>query len=139
MLAVVQRTQRWWETWNTELPYLLFQNTVNSAGVVMAETCSDPTVNNPDLFTGMEDYDSVLRMVGAGHTGLIPTAPLRVSDQDPSMMRAFNRENRTLMTERISAAVPEPWPTTRCRWQACSMPTARVGPANLTVSPHRSP
>lgn len=99
----------WWETWNTELPYLLFQNTVNSAGVVMRrDVFRSHGQNNPDLFTGMEDYDSVLRMVGAGWHGVaIPQRLFEYRIRTSSMMRAFNRENRTLMTERISAAVPE--------------------------------
>lgn len=101
--------QGWWETWNTELPYLLFQNTINSAGVVMRrDVFRAHGQNNPELFTGMEDYDSVLRMVAAGWHGVsIPERLFRYRVRMGSMMRGFNPDNRTLMYERIAAGVPD--------------------------------
>lgn len=99
----------WWETWNTELPFALFQNTLNSAGVVMRrEVFQAHGRNNPDLVTGMEDYDSVLRMVVAGWHGVaIPQRLFHYRVRDGSMRSGFTAGNRTLMYERIAAALPE--------------------------------
>lgn len=95
-----------WLTWNTEFPYLLLHNTLNLASVVhRRDVFRAHGRNNPELITGMEDYDSVLRIAGAGWHGVaIPEKLFFYRYRPNSMVRQFNVANRRLMFERIGRA-----------------------------------
>lgn len=100
-----------WVTWNTEFPYMLFQNPINSACVVhRRRVFRSFGLNNPALITGKEDYDSILRIADAGWHGVaIPERLFWYRVRDDSMHMAFNIENSALMSERIVAATPAPF------------------------------
>ncbi len=95
--------------WNPEPPYLLYHNTLNSAGIICRKQLFlDYGQNNPALFTGMEDYDAVVRMVAAGIAGVaIPEVLFRYRVRSDSMARQFNDDNQLLMYERIAESSPE--------------------------------
>lgn len=81
-----------WPTWDPEPPYLLVHNTVNSSGLVYrTDHFITHGLNDPKFAYGMEDYESVIRMVAAGCRGVVIPEPLFLYRVRPdSMSRQFN-------------------------------------------------
>ncbi|MCL8208201.1 MAG: glycosyltransferase [Actinomycetia bacterium] len=94
-----------WMAWNPEPPYILYHNTVLSGGIVVRrDVFLEAGLNDPGMTFGMEDWDSIIQMVGNGVGGAIIPRPLyyyRV--RRDSMSRAFNRTNREFLYQRIVA------------------------------------
>ncbi|MCL8000025.1 glycosyltransferase [Brucella sp. 21LCYQ03] len=93
-----------WISWNTEPPYILFHNSINTASTVMKRDvflrCGR---NDPDMFVGMEDYESMIRMVSYGFGGVaIPEFLFKYRVRADSMMRSLIRQNDILSYERIA-------------------------------------
>ncbi len=66
-----------WPTWNPEPPYILYHNTVNSSALVYRRAdFMQYGQNSVALQYGMEDYESVIQMIGAGCGGIIIPRPL---------------------------------------------------------------
>ncbi|MFV0463488.1 MAG: glycosyltransferase [Nostocoides sp.] len=91
-------------SWNPEPPFLLYHNMINSSSIVaLADTWLAHGRNNPHMFTGMEDYESVVRMVAAGVAGVaIPQKLYHYRVRRNSMSRQFNKANKLLMYERMT-------------------------------------
>lgn len=94
-----------WIAWNTEPPYVLFHNSINTASTVMKRDvflrCGR---NDPEMFVGMEDYESMVRMVSYGYGGVaIPEFLFRYRVRADSMMRSLIRQNDILSYERIAS------------------------------------
>lgn len=97
-------SQNLWPTWNTELPYILYHNTLNSSALVIRRAwfleCGR---NNPDMAYGMEDWDAVIQMVGHGFGGVaIPEPLFKYRVRPDSMSRGFNRSNVELLYQLMS-------------------------------------
>ncbi|UWF59417.1 glycosyltransferase [Brucella sp. 2716] len=93
-----------WISWNTEPPYILFHNSINTASIVMKRDvflrCGK---NDIDMFVGMEDYESMVRMVSYGFGGVaIPEFLFKYRVHSDSMMRSLIRQNDILSYERIA-------------------------------------
>lgn len=88
-----------WPTWNTEVPYLLYHNTLNSSALVMRrQGFLEFGKNNPEMAYGMEDWDAVIRMVENGWGGVaIPEPLFHYRVRPDSMSRGFNRSNVELL------------------------------------------
>lgn len=83
-----------WPTWNPEPPYFLVHNTVNSSALVFKKRdFLLYGLNDPEMEYGMEDYESVIRMVKNGCPGTIIPEPLfQYRIRPDSMSRQFNRD-----------------------------------------------
>jgi len=84
-----------WPTFNPELPYILYHNTVNSSALVVRKAAFEAVGgNNPAMTYGMEDWEMVIRLVAAGYVGVVIPEPLfRYRIRPDSMSRGFNRHN----------------------------------------------
>ncbi len=97
-----------WPTWNSEPPYLLYHNTVNSSALVYrtAQFLAFGQ-NDPDMLYGMEDYESVIKMVSHGLSGVsIPEPWFFYRVRPDSMSRRFNRDNQLLLYRLIAEKNP---------------------------------
>ena len=94
--------------WNSEPPYVLFHNTMNTAGMVMRRRVFlAHGMNDLEMSYGMEDYESMVRMVAAGFGGVvIPEVLFDYRVRSTSMMRGFTRANDVYCYERIAAKNP---------------------------------
>lgn len=97
-----------WPTWNTEPPYIFYHNTVNSSALIYRrQDFVDHGLNDASMLYGMEDWESVVRMVASGHRGVaIPTPLFHYRIRPDSMSRAFNRENQLYLYGRITELNP---------------------------------
>jgi len=93
-----------WPTWDTELPYLLFHNSLSSSCLVYrTKALLDGGANDPIMKYGMEDYDSVLSMVERGHKAIVITDPNLIYRITPgSMSQQFNYNCVSYLTELIA-------------------------------------
>ena len=84
-----------WPTWNCEPPYLLLHNMINSSSIVARKKdFLTYGLNDPAMEYGMEDYESVLRMVENGCMGIsIPKPLFMYRVRSDSMSRFFNPKN----------------------------------------------
>ncbi|AEJ39600.1 glycosyl transferase family 2 [Sulfobacillus acidophilus TPY] len=84
-----------WPTFNPELPYILYHNTVNSSALIVRKAVFEAVGgNNPAMTYGMEDWETVIRLVAAGYPGVVIPEPLfRYRIRPDSMSRGFNRHN----------------------------------------------
>ena len=90
-------------TWDTELPYLLYHNTLTACCVYKTESVIEYGYNDPQMLYGMEDYDSVINMTKHGRKTIVITEPyFNYRIRHDSMMRGFNYNNVAFLTERIS-------------------------------------
>lgn len=91
--------------WNPEPPYVLFHNTMNTASMVARRRVyHQHGMNDIGMIVGMEDYESMIRMVAAGFGGVvIPDVLFDYRVRSDSMMRGFNRLNDVYSYERIAA------------------------------------
>ncbi|HEX2981550.1 MAG TPA: glycosyltransferase [Anaerolineaceae bacterium] len=79
----------YWPAWNPELPYLLFHNTLVSGSLVYRrQDFLECGLNDTAFNLGMEDYESVIRMVENGRRGVaIPEGWFNYRVRSDSMMR----------------------------------------------------
>lgn len=93
-----------WPTWNPEPPFFLVHNTVNSSSLVYKKKdFLMYGLNDSDMVYGMEDYESVIRMVESGCRGVVITEPhfiYRV--RSDSMSRQFNYDNQSYLYRLIT-------------------------------------
>lgn len=84
-----------WPTWNPEPPFLLVHNMVNSSALVYRRAdFLESGLNDPEMEYGMEDYESVVRMLKEGFRGIIIPEPMfKYRVRRNSMSRGFNRNN----------------------------------------------
>ncbi|HEY1116014.1 MAG TPA: glycosyltransferase [Chitinophagaceae bacterium] len=94
-----------WPTFNPEPPILLFHNTVNSSALVykraafLAKGLNDGNM----VFTGLEDYESVVALTAAGFRGVVLPEPLfRYRVRKDSMIRAVSKNKKLLLYQYIS-------------------------------------
>ncbi|MCL4318510.1 MAG: glycosyltransferase [Firmicutes bacterium] len=98
-----------WPTWNTEPPYLLYHNTINSSALVYRRSeFLALAQNDPEMLYGMEDYESVVRLVAQGLSGVaIPEPWFFYRVRPESMSRAFNADNQQLLYRLIIEKNPD--------------------------------
>jgi glycosyltransferase involved in cell wall biosynthesis len=86
-------------TWNPEPPYALYQNPVNSSSLVYrTEHFMEYGLNDPTMEYGMEDYESMVRMLSRGCQGVvIPEPYFLYRIRADSMFRGFNPNNLNLL------------------------------------------
>lgn len=83
-----------WPSWNPEFPYLLVHNMINSGSVYKKKDFLNCGLNDPQMEYGMEDYESVIRMVKHGCMGVVIPKPYYLYRvRSDSMARNFNRDN----------------------------------------------
>ncbi len=85
-----------WPTWNPEPPYALFHNPLNTSALVyLREHFLAYGLNDPEMEYGMEDYESLVRMIAQGcHGASIPEPYFHYRVRRASMSRAFNPINQ---------------------------------------------
>jgi glycosyltransferase involved in cell wall biosynthesis len=100
-----------WVTFNPEPPYVYYHNLVNSSALVYRrQAFLDSGLNDPDFKFGMEDYESVIRMVSHGGYGIIIPEPWFLYRVRPgSMSRAFNPINLEFSYRLIMEKNPGPY------------------------------
>lgn len=94
-----------WPSWNPELPYLLYHNTMNTSSLVVrrADFLAHGQ-NDPSFRYGMEDWDALVSLVGAGVGGVALPAPLFWYRVRPdSMSRAFRPESLMFLYQKLAA------------------------------------
>ncbi len=98
-------SQDLWPAWNPELPYILYHNTLHSSCLVVRRAdFLEHGVNDPRFVYGLEDWEAVVRMVGAGLGGVALPAPLaRYRVRADSMARAFRPESLMFLYEELLA------------------------------------
>lgn len=94
-----------WPAWNPEPPYILYHNTLHSSCLVVRRAdFLAHGVNDPRFVYGLEDWEAVVRMVGAGLGGVAIPAPLaRYRVRADSMARAFRPESLMFLYEELLA------------------------------------
>jgi len=92
-----------WPSWNPELPYILYHNTMNSSSlVVRRQDFLAYGLNDSAFRYGMEDWDALVSMVGAGVGGVALPAPLFWYRVRPdSMSRGFRPESLTFLYHKL--------------------------------------
>ncbi len=85
-----------WPTWNPEPPYALFHNPLNTSALVyLRDHFLSYGQNDPEMEYGMEDYESMIRMMDHGCYGAsIPEPYFHYRVRHASMSRAFNPANQ---------------------------------------------
>jgi glycosyltransferase involved in cell wall biosynthesis len=85
-----------WPTWNPEPPYALFHNPLNTSALVyLREHFLAYGQNDSEMEYGMEDYESLIRMLDNGCYGAsIPEPYFHYRVRRSSMSRAFNPANQ---------------------------------------------
>ncbi|MBS1607957.1 MAG: glycosyltransferase [Bacteroidetes bacterium] len=85
-----------WPTFNPEPPYLLLHNMVNSSSLVYKhEAILEFGLNDKSFVYGMEDWDSVINMVGNNCGGIVlPERLFNYRVRKGSMARNFTRVKR---------------------------------------------
>ncbi|MFN9480709.1 MAG: glycosyltransferase [Betaproteobacteria bacterium] len=93
-----------WITWNAEPPYVLFHNLINSASCVFRrDAFLRIGGNDVGMTVGMEDYETVVRLIGAGFGVVaLPEFFFRYRVRANSMMRRLTRDNDVWSYERIA-------------------------------------
>ena len=93
-----------WPAFTPEPPYLLFHNMVNSSGLVYRRASFlQAGINDEKFIYGMEDYDSVLSMVGQGFLGVVlPEIHFYYRVRKDSMARGFNKSNMTYLYQLLT-------------------------------------
>lgn len=92
-----------WPAWNPELPYILYHNTLHSSClVVRRDHFLAHGLNDPRFTYGLEDWESVVRMVGASLGGVaIPASLTRYRVRPDSMARALAPETLLFLYEEL--------------------------------------
>ena len=101
--------QQIWPTWNPEPPYALYHNPLNTSALIYRRedflTCGQ---NDPDMEYGMEDYESMIRMIGQGCRGVsIPEPYFFYRVRAGSMSRGFNADNQMFLYRLIVQKNPD--------------------------------
>lgn len=130
-------SQDLWPAWNPELPYILYHNTLHSSCLVIRrKDFLEHGLNDPRFLYGLEDWEAVVRMVGAGLGGVAIPAPLaRYRVRADSMARALRPESLMFLYEELLAKHEE----LVGRW---AVPLAGLlnanGPQYLAITPTRA-
>lgn len=98
-------SQNTWPSFNPELPYLLVHNMINSSALVYKkDSFLRYGLNDPSLIYGMEDWDSVISMVGNNCNGVVlPEMLFNYRVRKNSMTRSFTRVKRLHLHRIIGA------------------------------------
>lgn len=93
-----------WPTWNPEPPYLLVHNPVTSGGLIFrTQDFLAFGINDPEMEYGMEDYESVIKLVKHGCMGVVIPSPLfRYRIRPNSMSRGFNVDNQLYLYQLLT-------------------------------------
>lgn len=93
-----------WITWNMEPPYALFHNLINSASCVFRrDVFLRIGGNDVGMTVGMEDYEAIVRLLGAGFGVVaLPEFLFSYRRRPDSMMRRLTRDNDVWSYERIA-------------------------------------
>jgi hypothetical protein len=100
-----ESSQGIWPAWNPEPPYMLLHNPINSSALVYkTEAFLAAGLNDPNLEYGLEDFESVVSMVGTGHRGVaLPECLFLYRVRKGSMFRSMNK-NKILYSHEYIAA-----------------------------------
>ncbi|MDR1712878.1 MAG: glycosyltransferase [Coriobacteriales bacterium] len=95
----------YWVSWDTELPYYLFHNSLGSSCLLYKTAALQAYgLNEAELNYGMEDYESVINLLENGHKGIVITEPLfYYRRRETSMLSNFNYNNTSLTIEKIAS------------------------------------
>ncbi len=91
-----------WPTFSPELPLLLFHNIINSSALVYKrESFLNGGGNDEKMpFQGVEDYDSVVSMVGKGYNGVvIPELLFQYRVRKSSMFRQISPSKKIILSQ----------------------------------------
>ena len=93
-----------WPTFNPEFPYLLAHNMLNTSALVYKKNSFlNSGLNDANLIYGMEDWESVINMLGSGYGGVIlPEVLFNYRVRSDSMSRAFTRVKRLYLRKYIA-------------------------------------
>lgn len=91
-----------WPTFNPEPPFLLVHNTISSGLVLRRKDFIRYGLNDPDMVFGLEDYESVVRMVRNGCMGVVIPKPLyRYRVRHDSMFRQITRDAMIFLYDQL--------------------------------------
>lgn len=104
-----QDNQAIWPAWNPEPPYALYHNPLNTSGLVYkTEHFLQYGLNDPQMEYGMEDYESMIRLLAHGCQGVvIPEPYFLYRIREDSMSRGFNMDNLMLLYQWVMEKNPE--------------------------------
>jgi glycosyltransferase involved in cell wall biosynthesis len=93
-----------WPCFTPEPPFLLVHNMANTSGMVYKRYAFlNKGLNDPKMIFGMEDYESMINMVGSGYNGLVIPEPLfNYRVRKDSMVRQFTKEKILYMLQLIT-------------------------------------
>ncbi|WP_341350786.1 glycosyltransferase [Sabulibacter ruber] len=93
-----------WPTFNPEPPYLLLHNMVNSSALVYKkEAFQNGGMNDSALVYGMEDWESVINLIGKGFRGVVlPELLFHYRVRKGSMARSFTQVKRLYLHKYIT-------------------------------------
>ena len=102
-------TQGVWPAWNPEPPYALYHNPLNTSALVYkTEHFLRYGLNDPEMEYGMEDYESMVRLLANGCQGVVIPEPFFLYRiRDDSMSRGFNMDNLMLLYQWVMEKNPE--------------------------------
>ncbi len=98
-----------WPTWNPEPPYALYHNPLNTSALVYRrDHFLEFGMNDPEMEYGMEDYESMVRMLSHGCQGVsIPEPYFFYRVRQDSMSRAFTANSQRWLYRQIVAKNPD--------------------------------
>ncbi len=102
-------SQALWPAWNPEPPYALYHNPLNTSALVFkTEHFLQYGLNDPQMEYGMEDYESMIRLLAHGCSGVvIPEPYFLYRVRKDSMSRGFNMVNLMLLYQWVIEKNPE--------------------------------
>lgn len=94
----------YWPTFNPEPPYMLVHNMINSSALVYKKQAFlHSGLNDARMIYGMEDYESVINLVGNGYSGVaLPEALWNYRIRKNSMARSFNTTKQVYLYRLIA-------------------------------------
>lgn len=93
-----------WPSFNPEFPYLLVHNMINSSALIYKKKAFlMGGLNDPKMYYGMEDYESVIQMVKNGYRGIvIPEVLWFYRIRSGSMAQSFNQFSQIFLYRTIT-------------------------------------
>lgn len=94
----------YWPTFNPEPPYLLVHNMINSSALVYKKQAFiNSGLNDAEMVFGMEDYESLIKLVENGYQGVVLPEPLwNYRVRKNSMARAFTKNKEVYLYRLIA-------------------------------------
>ncbi len=98
-----------WPTWNPEPPYALYHNPLNTSSLICrTDHFLEYGLNDPEMEYGMEDYESMIRLLSRGCQGVvIPEPYFLYRTRADSMSRGFNADNLNLLYQWVMDKNPD--------------------------------